>query len=121
MREKNEESKKLIGGLLEAVLKQAAHALPEWQTELSGLPNRPSDCLSEDILRELAEETESVDIESLYSHPLSTFKLDEAVSRDVTKRTYKLFSSDICFACEKSGINPGCVSKGKRSCHINSR
>lgn len=107
--------RKLLSGLLEVVLKEAALVVPDLKTKHPAL-DKHATYLSDDILKLLAQETESVDFGSLSAQPI--VPVERIQIKKLKKRTYQLVPSDICFLCEQPGHNPQTTLKGKGGIHI---
>eukprot|EP00210_Caulerpa_lentillifera_P001116 g1077.t1 len=94
--EGEEESKKLLNELVEAVLKKAVASN---STPFS--PCSPALHLSEDLLKQVAQETDMLDL-GLWSDTTSS----PSIKTETSKRTYKLVPWGLCFDCEKQGVDP---------------
>lgn len=111
-RMESNEPKRLLNGLLEFVLKKAVSYIPEWKPEEIPQERKPF-VLPDDIMKQVAQETEFMDFALLSDASLSPSKTIEISNRGSVKRTYKLVATDICFRCERSGFDPRYNRKGK--------
>lgn len=91
--EGEEESKKILNELVEAVLKKVVPS--NSKTVLC----TPTLRLSEDLLKQISQETDMLDF-GLWSDTSSP-----SVKTESSKRTYKLVPWGLCFDCEKQGFD----------------